>query len=77
MRLADVQKSSLVVLASDWTYDCSFAMATYGNVYVKGPHQLGTTLAHALFVDGHVNWVHFSENASQYWQGDDWTMEAQ
>lgn len=77
LEVTKVRNPSEVVLACDWTYDVSFALASYGNVYVKGPHELGTTWGHAVFVDGHVSWIHFSETATQFWQGDGWTMIAQ
>jgi prepilin-type N-terminal cleavage/methylation domain-containing protein/prepilin-type processing-associated H-X9-DG protein len=72
--------ASQVVLASDYAFNYSLACADYGTsptyMSYKGPHQLKTTWGHAVFADGHVAWLHFKEDATEYWHGDGWTWEA-
>ena len=76
--IADVAEPSKVVLASDFCVNYAFALAEGYGTYpeYKGPHQPGTCWGNAVFVDGHVSWVHFSEVAANWWQGPDWTMKA-
>lgn len=76
MRIADVSKPSLVVVACDYVVNYGFSKAEWGSETPKGPHEPGTTWGHAVFVDGHAAWVHFSESAASYYKGSDWTMEA-
>ena len=35
------------------------------------------TWGNAVFVDGHVAWVHFNETGKHWWEGDGWNMQAQ
>jgi prepilin-type N-terminal cleavage/methylation domain-containing protein/prepilin-type processing-associated H-X9-DG protein len=78
MAIADVTEPSKVVLASDFCVNYAYALADSYGTYpeYKGPHQPGTCFGNAVFVDGHVSWVHFSETAANWWQGDGWTMKA-
>jgi prepilin-type N-terminal cleavage/methylation domain-containing protein/prepilin-type processing-associated H-X9-DG protein len=80
VRIADVAEPSKVVLASDYAINYAYALADGyfsppPDLY-KGPHQPGTAWGNAVFVDGHVAWVHFSETLANYWFGPDWTMKA-
>jgi prepilin-type processing-associated H-X9-DG protein len=34
------------------------------------------TWGNAVFVDGHVAWVHFDETGKHWWEGDGWNMQA-
>jgi prepilin-type N-terminal cleavage/methylation domain-containing protein/prepilin-type processing-associated H-X9-DG protein len=76
--IADVDTPSKVVLAGDYALNYAFSLAdSYGDYpQYKGPHQPGTAWGNAVFVDGHVSWVHFGESATSYYQGPDWTMKA-
>jgi len=75
---ANVSKASFVIMACDYAAAYGMTDAEYGSypAYL-GPHQPGTGWSNAVFVDGHAAWVHFKENSTEYWQGDDWTMVAQ
>ena len=75
---ADVSKSSIVVMASDYAVNYALAATEYGSdPFYLGPHQPGTGWGNAVFVDGHAAWVHFAETTASYYQGPDWTMVAQ
>jgi prepilin-type N-terminal cleavage/methylation domain-containing protein/prepilin-type processing-associated H-X9-DG protein len=75
---ADVVHSEQVVFAADYAVNYALALTEYGNQpEFLGPHEPGTAWGNAVFVDGHVAWVHFSETVANYWQGPGWTMKAQ
>ena len=78
MAIADVVTPSKVVLAADYVLNYAYSLADgYGDYpQYKGPHEPGTTWGNAVFVDGHVSWVHFGDSATSYYQGPDWTMAA-
>lgn len=75
---ADVTLASKVVFACDFAANYALAATEYGSqpAYL-GPHQPGTGWGNAVFVDGHVAWVHFAESTTSYYEGPDWTMVAQ
>ncbi|HVM61124.1 MAG TPA: DUF1559 domain-containing protein [Verrucomicrobiae bacterium] len=78
MRMADVAQPALVVVACDYAINYAYALANGYGVYpeYKGPHVPGSCWGNAVFVDGHVGWVHFSETQDSWYQGPDWTMKA-
>jgi prepilin-type N-terminal cleavage/methylation domain-containing protein/prepilin-type processing-associated H-X9-DG protein len=78
MAIADVVTPSKVVLAGDFALNYAFSLADgYGDYpEYRGPHQPGSTWGNAVFVDGHVSWVHFGDTAATWYQGPDWTMAA-
>jgi prepilin-type N-terminal cleavage/methylation domain-containing protein/prepilin-type processing-associated H-X9-DG protein len=76
--IADVDTPSKVVLAGDYALNYAYSIADDYGVYPEymGPHEPGTTWGNAVFVDGHVSWIHFGDSAANYYQGPDWTMVA-
>jgi prepilin-type N-terminal cleavage/methylation domain-containing protein/prepilin-type processing-associated H-X9-DG protein len=78
--IADVVEPSKVIVACDYAINYAFMLADgYASPppeTFKGPHQPGTTWGNAVFVDGHVSWIHLSETLDNYWFGPDWTMKA-
>jgi prepilin-type N-terminal cleavage/methylation domain-containing protein/prepilin-type processing-associated H-X9-DG protein len=76
--ITDVVNPSMVVMAADYAINYGESLAEYGddNQLNKGPHDPGTTWGNAVFVDGHVSYIHFSETAANYYFGPDWTMVA-
>jgi prepilin-type processing-associated H-X9-DG protein len=77
VKLGNVSNPSVVIIASDFCFNYSLAGSEFGYYpELKGPHQPGTCWGNAVFVDGHVNYVHFKEDATEYWHGDGWTWEA-
>ena len=76
--IADIVEASKVVMAADFAVHYAFTLADGYGTYPEymGPHQPGSCWGNAVFVDGHVSWVHFSETAANWWQGPDWTMKA-
>jgi prepilin-type N-terminal cleavage/methylation domain-containing protein/prepilin-type processing-associated H-X9-DG protein len=78
MAIADVVTPSKVILAADYGLNYAFSLADgYGDYpEYRGPHEPGTTWGNAVFVDGHVSWVHFGDTATTWYQGVDWTMVA-
>jgi prepilin-type N-terminal cleavage/methylation domain-containing protein/prepilin-type processing-associated H-X9-DG protein len=76
--VADVTLAAKVVFASDYAANYALAATEYGyQPSYLGPHEPGSGWGNAVFVDGHVAWVHFKETTTDYWEGDDWTMVAQ
>ena len=77
---ADVRKPALVVLACDYAVNYAYGLYEYNanDLAMKGPHRPSTTWGNAVFVDGHVSYVHFCETGTSpgYYQGPDWTMKA-
>lgn len=78
--ISQVVEPAKVIVACDFAINYAYAIADgYGTFPdYQGPHERGTAWGHAVFVDGHVAWVHFGENASgsNYWCGAGWTMKA-
>jgi prepilin-type N-terminal cleavage/methylation domain-containing protein/prepilin-type processing-associated H-X9-DG protein len=79
LAIADVSTPSMVILAGDYVINYAYSIADGYGVYPEymGPHEPGTTWGNAVFVDGHVSWIHFGDSAANYYQGPDWTMKAQ
>lgn len=78
LRVTDVVNPAKVVLAADYAVHYAIALSEgYSNIKnYRGPHEPGTTWGNAVFCDGHVAWVHFSETTASYWEGADWTLLA-
>ncbi len=78
LAIADVVTPSKVILACDYAMNYAYSIADSYGVYPEymGPHEPGTTWGNAVFVDGHVSWIHFGDTAANYYQGPDWTMVA-
>jgi prepilin-type N-terminal cleavage/methylation domain-containing protein/prepilin-type processing-associated H-X9-DG protein len=76
--IADVATPTTVILAADYVINYAYSIADGYGVYpeYKGPHEPGTTWGNAVFVDGHVCWIHFGDSAANYYKGPDWTMKA-
>ena len=78
--LSDVVNPTLVIVACDFAMDYAEPLVEYGqnDPDKKGPHQRGTTWSNAVFVDGHVGYIHLCETGTTpcYYQGPNWTMKA-
>jgi len=78
--IATVRNPSLVVSAGDYAVNYAYALYEYNDnePSLKGPHRPSTTWGNAVFVDGHVSYIHFGETGTSpdYYQGSDWTMKA-
>jgi len=77
--IADVRDPSTVVMACDFCINFSYSLYEYGaiDLDMKGPHEPRTTWGNAVFVDGHVRFIHYCETGTSpcYYQGSDWTMK--
>ena len=70
-----VSNPAKVFVAADMAMNYGISLATYpadAPKYLQ-PHEKSGAWGHAVFVDGHVAWVHFAESSASFWQGQDWT----
>ncbi len=75
---ADIANSAKLIFACDYAGNYALALTEFGNQPAyKGPHEPGTAWGNAVFVDGHVSYVHLRETVANYWQGPDWTFRAE
>lgn len=76
--LGAIANPSKVIMAADYAVDYAFNFIQgYGPYSWKlGPHTPGDSWGNAVFVDGHVSFVHFKQSANDWYEGEDWTLAA-